>query len=187
MLLYTWHDKLYETFSYECHKTWFGCLDDKISQEMELDQIVDQMKSCPTYGSILMDDMTDVTSKEQMFLFMQYYCRKEGKAKTKFVSVESAGPQQWCGSQIKSHCTFCYCCSWYFPSACTCLCSSWYLPSARTCLCRSKLSTELQRESHNLSEWALEVCWVFKPEGGSIYDDTVEPYQPSTPAKCEDR
>ena len=52
------------------------------------DQIVDQVKSCPTYG-ILMDDMTDVTSKEQMILFIQYYCRKEEKVKTKFLSVES--------------------------------------------------------------------------------------------------
>ena len=52
------------------------------------DKIVDQVKSCPTYG-ILMDDMTDVTSKEQMILFIQYYCRKEEKVKTKFLSVES--------------------------------------------------------------------------------------------------
>ena len=52
------------------------------------DQIVDQVKSCPAYG-ILMDDMTDVTSKEQMILFIQYYCRKEEKVKTKFLSVES--------------------------------------------------------------------------------------------------
>ena len=42
------------------------------------DQNVDQVKSCPTYG-ILMDDMTDATSKEQMILFIQYYCKKEEK------------------------------------------------------------------------------------------------------------
>ena len=52
------------------------------------DQIVDQVKSCPPYG-ILMDNMTDVTSKGQMILFLQYFCRKEEKVKTKFLSVES--------------------------------------------------------------------------------------------------
>lgn len=52
------------------------------------DEIVDQVKSSATFG-ILIDDMTDVTSKEQMILFVQYYCRKEEKVKTKFLSVES--------------------------------------------------------------------------------------------------
>ena len=33
--------------------------------------------------------MTDVTSKEQMIIFIQYYCRKDEKVKTKFFSVES--------------------------------------------------------------------------------------------------
>ena len=52
------------------------------------DQIVYQVKSCPPYG-ILMDNMTVVTSKGQMILFIQYYSRKEEKVKTKFLSVES--------------------------------------------------------------------------------------------------
>lgn len=52
------------------------------------DEIVDQVKSSATFG-ILMDDMTDVTSKEQMIFFIQYYCRKDEKVKTKFLSVES--------------------------------------------------------------------------------------------------
>lgn len=47
------------------------------------DEIVDQVKSSATFG-ILMDDMTDVTSKEQMMFFIQYYCRKDEKVKTKF-------------------------------------------------------------------------------------------------------
>ena len=49
------------------------------------DEIVDQVKSSATFG-ILMDDMTDVTSKEQMIVFIQYYCRKDEKVK---MSVES--------------------------------------------------------------------------------------------------
>ena len=52
------------------------------------DEIVDQVQSSATFG-ILVDDMTDVTSKEQMIIFIQYYCRKDEKVKTKFLSVES--------------------------------------------------------------------------------------------------
>ncbi|CAB4013808.1 zinc finger 862-like, partial [Paramuricea clavata] len=52
------------------------------------DEIVDQVKSSATFG-VLMDDMTDVTSKEQIILFIQYFCKKEEKVKTKFLSVEN--------------------------------------------------------------------------------------------------
>ena len=52
------------------------------------DEIVDQVKSSATFG-ILLDDMTDVTCKEQMIIFIQYYCRQDEKVKTKFLSVES--------------------------------------------------------------------------------------------------
>lgn len=52
------------------------------------DEIVDQVKSSTTFG-ILMDDMTDVTCKEQIIVFVQYYCRQDEKVKTKFLSVES--------------------------------------------------------------------------------------------------
>ena len=49
------------------------------------------MKSSATFG-ILMDDMKDVTNKEQIIVFIQYYCRKQEKVKTKFISVESVLP-----------------------------------------------------------------------------------------------
>ena len=52
------------------------------------DDIVDQVKSSATFG-ILLDDMTDVTCKEQMKIFIQYYCRQDEKVKFKFLSVES--------------------------------------------------------------------------------------------------
>ena len=44
------------------------------------DEIVDQVKSSCTYG-FLLDDMTDVTCKEQMILFIQYYCKVEEKVR----------------------------------------------------------------------------------------------------------
>ena len=52
------------------------------------DEIVDQVKSSCMYG-VLLDDMTDVTCKEQMILFVQYYCKMQEKVETKFLSVES--------------------------------------------------------------------------------------------------
>ena len=52
------------------------------------DEIVDQVKSSATFG-ILLDNMTDVTRKEQMIIFIQYYCRQDEKVKTTFLSVES--------------------------------------------------------------------------------------------------
>ena len=51
------------------------------------DEVVDQVKSSATFG-FLVDDKTDVTSKEQMIIFIHYYCRKEEKVKTKLMSVE---------------------------------------------------------------------------------------------------
>ena len=33
LLLYTRSDKVFENFSHECHKMWFGCVGDKASQE----------------------------------------------------------------------------------------------------------------------------------------------------------
>ena len=39
-----------------------------------------------------MDDMKDVTSKEQIIVFIQYHCKKQEKVKTKFFSVESVLP-----------------------------------------------------------------------------------------------
>ena len=52
------------------------------------DEIVDQVKSSATFG-ILLDDMKDVTCKEQMIIFIQYYCRQDEKVKTKSLSAES--------------------------------------------------------------------------------------------------
>ena len=52
------------------------------------DKIVHQVKSSAIFG-ILMDDMTDVTSKEQMIFFTTYYCWKDKKVKTKFLLVQS--------------------------------------------------------------------------------------------------
>jgi len=40
-------------------------------------------------------------------------------------------------------------------------------------------------ESQNLSDWTVEAFWVFKPEDGSVYEDTVKPMQPSALAKCK--
>ena len=46
LLLYTRSDKVFENFSHECHKMWFGCVGDKASQEKELEKT-----SCETANS----------------------------------------------------------------------------------------------------------------------------------------
>ena len=46
LLLYTRSDRVFENFSHECHKMWFGCVGDKASQEKELEKT-----SCETANS----------------------------------------------------------------------------------------------------------------------------------------
>lgn len=46
-------------------------------------EIVDQVKPSATFG-IFADDMTDITSKEQIIIFMQYQYRTEEKVKQSF-------------------------------------------------------------------------------------------------------
>ena len=51
------------------------------------DEVVDQAKAATTFG-ILLGDMTEITCKEKIILFIQYYCWKDEKVKTKFLSVQ---------------------------------------------------------------------------------------------------
>lgn len=47
------------------------------------DDIIDQVKSSAPFG-VLIDDMTDVTCKKQMIIFIQYHCRQDENVKISF-------------------------------------------------------------------------------------------------------
>ena len=53
-----------------------------------LQEILQDVKGAVTF-SILVDDVTDVSSKEQMILFIEYYSRKEEKVVVKFIDITS--------------------------------------------------------------------------------------------------
>ena len=52
------------------------------------DKVLEDCKEGMTFG-LLVDDMSDVTSMEQMIVFVQYYSRKEEKVSVKFLRVEN--------------------------------------------------------------------------------------------------
>ena len=60
----------------------------KIISDTLLDEIIDDIKDAATF-SVLIDDVTDITSKEQCILFIQYYSKSNEKVEARFINIAS--------------------------------------------------------------------------------------------------